>query len=72
MSLNGTLMLNFSVNTYFNSYTGGTMNYGRVDPISRSIKQKLNTRISTNSEVVGSDEMYTMIIRKKYLRKHED
>jgi hypothetical protein len=35
---------------------------GRVFPISTSTKQKLNTRSSTESELVGVDDMMPIII----------
>ena len=36
--------------------TGSSMTYGRGVPISQSHKQKLNTRSSTEAEVVGVDD----------------
>ena len=41
------------------------MTYRRVVTISQSGKQKFDTRISKNSELVGSDNMSTIIFKKK-------
>ena len=40
------------------------MDYGRGVTISQS-RKKLNTRSSNESELVGADDMSTMILRKK-------
>jgi hypothetical protein len=47
------------------SPTGGAFTYGIGVPISSSRKQKLNTRSSTEAELVGSDDMVTMILWTK-------
>ena len=50
----------FSVHPDFKSHTGGGMTYitGMLVTVSR--KQKLNTRSSTESELVGADDISTM------------
>ena len=52
----------FAVHPDFKSHTGGNMTYGRGAPISMSRKQKLNTRSSTEAELVGPDGLSTMIL----------
>jgi hypothetical protein len=42
-------------------HTGGGLTLGRGFPISVSTKQKLNTRSSTESELVGVDDMMPII-----------
>ena len=61
----------FAVHDDFKSHTGTimTMGKGAVQAISR--KQKLNTRSSTESELVGVDDISTMILwTKLFLEKH--
>jgi hypothetical protein len=55
----------FAVHKDFKSHTGGAMSYGTGVPISMSRKQKLNTRSSTEAELVGVDEVYTKILWTK-------
>ena len=55
----------FAVHPDFRSHTGGGMTYGRGMPVTKSIKQKLNTRSSTEAELVGSDDMSIMILWTK-------
>jgi hypothetical protein len=52
----------FAVHPDFKSHTGGNMTYGQGTPISMSRKQKLNTRSSTEAELVGPDDMSTLIL----------
>ncbi len=47
-------------------YTGGGLTMGRGFPISASTKQKLNTRSSTESELVGVDDMMPIICWTRY------
>ena len=50
------------------SHTGATMSMGRGCPISISSKQKLNTRSSTEAEVVGvNDAMYLVLWVRHFL-----
>jgi hypothetical protein len=57
----------FAVHPNYKSHTGATMSYrdgnGVVQYISR--KQKLNTRNSTESELVGVDDVSVMILWTK-------
>jgi hypothetical protein len=55
----------FAVHPDFRSHTGGVMTYGRgaIQTISR--KQRLNTRSSTEAELVGADNAATKILWTK-------
>ena len=55
----------FAVHPDFKSHTGGNMFWGRGAVISESVKQKLNTRSSTESEVVGVDDVATKVLWAK-------
>ena len=55
----------FAVHPDFRSHTGGTMTYGKGTIQSQSRKQKLNTRSSTEAELVGADDMSVMILWTK-------
>jgi hypothetical protein len=52
----------FAVHPDFRSQTGGSMTMGTGSPITMSRKQKLNTRSSTEAELVAADDMATMIL----------
>jgi hypothetical protein len=52
----------FAVHPDFKSHTGGNMTYGQGAPISMSRKQKLNTRSSTEAELVGPDDLSVLIL----------
>ena len=52
----------FAVHPDFKSHTGGNMTFGQGAVQSISQKQKLNTRSSTESELVGTDDISTMIL----------
>ena len=52
----------FAVHPDFKSHTGACMTYGTGSPITMSRKQKLNTRSSTESELVGADDAVNMIL----------
>ena len=56
----------FAVHPDFKSHTGGGMTFGTGMPINTSRKQKLNTRSSTESELVGADDMAQMILWTKF------
>ena len=47
-------------------HTGGGLTLGRGFPIVTSTKQKLNTRSSTESELVGVDDMMPSILWSRY------
>ena len=55
----------FAVHGDFKSHTGATMIYGRGAPITMSKKQKLNTRSSTEAELVGADDAINMVLWTK-------
>ena len=52
----------FAVHPNMRGHTGGGLTMGRGFPITASTKQKLNTRRSTESELVGVDDMMPIII----------
>ena len=54
--------VSFAVHPDFKSHTGATMVMGSGGIISMSRKQKLNTRSSTEAELVGADDAVTMIL----------
>ena len=56
----------FAVHPNMRGHTGGCMTMGRGFPISVSTKQKLNTKSSTESELVGVDDMMPIIIWTRY------
>ena len=55
----------FAVHSDYKSHTGGVMTYGRGAIQSISRKQKLNTRSSTEAELVAADDAATMILWTK-------
>jgi hypothetical protein len=57
----------FAVHPDFKSHTGAAMHFGDGDGAVQSVsrKQKLNTRSSTESELVGADNISVMILWKK-------
>ena len=56
----------FAVHPDFRSHTGIAMSYGTGTPITKSQKQKLNTRSSTEAELVGADDASGSILWTKY------
>jgi hypothetical protein len=56
----------FAVDTNMRGHTGGGLTIGRGFPITASAKQKLNTRSSTESKLVGVDDMMPIIIWTHY------
>ena len=56
----------FTVHPDFRSQTGGTMTFGKGVVQSLSNKQKLNTRSSTEAELVGADNVTTQILWMKH------
>ncbi len=52
----------FAVHPNMRSHTGGGLTLGRGFPIVISTKQKLNTKSSTESEIVGVDDMMPIIV----------
>jgi hypothetical protein len=55
----------FAVHPDFRSHTGGCMMMGRSSIISTLHKQKINTKSSTTAELVGVDDMSTMMLWTK-------
>jgi hypothetical protein len=55
----------FAVHPDFKSHTGGVLTLGRGALTSLSKKQKLNTRSSTEAELVGADDASTLILWTK-------
>jgi hypothetical protein len=72
MSADGSGVLMWYVNASFaihpnmHSHTGGGLTMGRGFPIVISTKQKLNTRSSTESEIVGVDDMMPIVVWSWY------
>ena len=52
----------FAVHPDYRSHTGAVMTLGEGAIIAMSKKQKLNTRSSTEAELVGEDDAATMIL----------
>ena len=55
----------FAVHPDFRSHTGAVMSFGRGAPITISSKQKLNTRSSTDAELVGVDDAMALVLWTK-------
>jgi hypothetical protein len=55
----------FAVHANFKSHTGAIMSYGNGATMTMFRKQKLNTRSSTEAELVGVDEAVNMILWTK-------
>ncbi len=56
----------FAVHPNMRGHTGGGLTMGRGFPILVSFKQKLNTRSSTESELVGVNDMMPIILWTRY------
>lgn len=56
----------FAVHPNMRGHTGGGLTMGRRFPISASTKQKLNTRSSTEGELVGVDDLMPITIWTRY------
>jgi hypothetical protein len=56
----------FAVHANMRGHTGSGLTMGRGFPIVASTKQKLNTRSSTESELVGVDDMMPSILWTRY------
>ena len=67
--LNWYVDASFAVHPNIRGHTGGGLTLGRGFPIVSSTKQKLNTRSSTESELVGVDDMMPSIIWARYFLK---
>jgi hypothetical protein len=62
----------FAVHPNMHGHTCGGMTMGRGFPISVSTKQKLNTKSSTESELVGIDNMMSVILWTCYFLLSQD
>ena len=58
--------MSFTVHPDFRSQTRGTMTFGKGVAQLLSKKQKLNTRSSTEAELVGADDVATQILWTKH------
>jgi hypothetical protein len=67
--LNWYVDASFAVHANMRGHTGGGLTMGRGYPIVCSTKQKLNTRSSTESELVGTDDMMPSILWTRYFLK---
>ena len=47
-------------------HTGGMMSLGKGAVLSKSTKQKLNTRSSTESKLIGADDMLGLLLWCRY------
>jgi hypothetical protein len=59
----------FAVHPNMRGHTGGAVTLGRGCPIVTSTKQKLNTRSSTEAELVGVDDLMPAILWTRYFLK---
>jgi hypothetical protein len=68
LAANGTGVLSwyvdasFAVHTDMRGHTGGAMTMGRGFPLDKSTKHRLNTRSSTESEIVAVDDLILQIL----------
>jgi hypothetical protein len=67
--LNWYVDASFAVHSNMIGHTGGGLTMGRGYPIVSSTKQKLNTRSSTESKLVGVDDMMPLILWTRYFLK---
>jgi hypothetical protein len=56
----------FAVHPDMKSHTGATMSLGKGSAYARSTRQKLNTKSSTEAELVGVDDLMPQILWTKY------
>ena len=59
----------FAVHPNMRGHTGGVMTLGRGAPIVSSTKQKMNTRSSTECELVGADDLMPAVLWTRYFLK---
>ena len=69
--LNWYVDASFAVHANMRGHTGGGLTMGRGYPIVCSTKQKLNTRSSTESELVGVDDMMPSILWTRYFLREQ-
>ena len=61
----------YAVHDDFKSHTGGCMMWGKGSPISISQKQKLNSRSSTESELIAVDDLMDKILWTRLFLKEQ-
>ena len=61
----------FAVHPDFRSHTGSTMTMGNGAMLVKSSKQKLNSRSSTEAELIGVDDAITMILWTKLFMEQQ-
>ena len=61
----------YAVHNDLKSHTGSTMTLGKGSLCSKSIKQKLNTKSSTKTELVGVDDLIPDILWTNYFVKEQ-
>ena len=61
----------FAVHPNMQGHTGGGLTMGRGFSIISSTKHKLNTRSSTESELIGGDDMMPQVLWKQYFLKSQ-
>jgi hypothetical protein len=59
----------FDVHPNMRGHSGGGLSLGRGFPNVSSTKQKLNTRSSTETEIVGADDFMPVICWTRYFMK---
>ena len=61
----------FAVHADMRSHTGGFMTMVTGGAYVQSIKQKMNTKSSTEAEIFGVDDVLTQVIRTRYFLKEQ-
>jgi hypothetical protein len=61
----------FATHKYCRGHTGGTMSLGRGSIIGISKKQKINTRSSTEAELVGVDDVAPQMLWTRYFMEEQ-
>ena len=61
----------FAVHKDMRSHTGGLMTMGTVGAYVQSRKKKLNTKSSTEADLVGVDDVLTQVIWTRYFLKEQ-
>ena len=69
--LNWYVDASFAMHSNMRGHTGGGLTMGRGFPIVSSTKQKINTRSSTESELVAVDDMMSSILWTRYFLKEQ-
>ena len=62
----------FAVHPDMRGHTGGAMTMGQGFPFDKSTKHKLNTRSSTESEIVAVDDLIPQILWARLFMKAQD